>query len=398
MSAYTSTLSELYALNRLRGIDLGLERCEELHRLMGAPSEEYPTIHVAGTNGKGSVAYKLSKALEGAGYRVGIFTSPHIASFRERIQVNSQLISEEAVVEGVLAIRRLADQASIPITFFEICTLLALQYFNEQKVDCAVIEVGLGGRLDATNIISPILSIITSIGKDHTQYLGETLESIAHEKAGIIKPGVPVLIGPSVPSHVVEEYCGKSYRQLSHSFEDKEEENSVLAEEAFSLLLPHFPQLSECSYKRTVREERPPCRFQEVQLEGFPPLVVDVAHNAPALSHLFAKVKKRYTGRPIFVLCALSLDKEIDNCLKILQSYAKHVSFIEAPNGRSCPAKQLQKKLPEMSTSHSHLTAGLSEAKERGLAEEGVLIICGSFFILEPLAFHLDLGLSPDPI
>ena len=171
----------------------GLQNTLALDKHFNHPHTNFKTIHIAGTNGKGSCSHSLASILQEAGYKVGLYTSPHLVDFRERIRVNGQCISRERVVKFVKDEREFFEP--LHPSFFELTTALAFKYFDEQKVDIAIIEVGLGGRLDCTNIISPILSIITNISFDHTQFLGDTLAKIAAEKAGIIKKGVPVIIG-----------------------------------------------------------------------------------------------------------------------------------------------------------------------------------------------------------
>lgn len=164
---------------------------------LGNPERKFRSIHVAGTNGKGSVSHFLASILQEAGYKVGLYTSPHLVDFRERIRVNGDMIAQQTVVDFVEANRRLF--ADLHLSFFEMTVGLAFDYFAREKVDIAVVEVGMGGRLDSTNVITPLLSVITNIGLDHTQFLGDTLEKIAAEKAGIIKPGVPVVVGETQP-------------------------------------------------------------------------------------------------------------------------------------------------------------------------------------------------------
>ncbi|MBK7575936.1 MAG: bifunctional folylpolyglutamate synthase/dihydrofolate synthase [Ignavibacteria bacterium] len=186
-------LDELFAMTFHAGIRPGLERITELCSHLDEPHLRYPVIHVAGTNGKGSTCSMLASILTHAGYKVGLYTSPHIRQFNERIRINGTMISDEDVAR--LA-RPLMDQAkSFGGTFFEVTTAMAFQYFAERRVEVAIIETGLGGRFDATNIVQPFLSIITQIDIDHTEYLGTTLPQIAGEKAGIIKQGAPVVIG-----------------------------------------------------------------------------------------------------------------------------------------------------------------------------------------------------------
>ena len=164
---------------------------------LGNPERKFRSIHVAGTNGKGSVSHFLASILQEAGYKVGLYTSPHLVDFRERIRINGEMIPKEDVVDFVEAHRQLF--ADLHLSFFEMTVGMAFDYFAKEKVDIAVVEVGMGGRLDSTNVITPMLSVITNIGLDHTQFLGDTLEKIAVEKAGIIKPGVPVVIGETQP-------------------------------------------------------------------------------------------------------------------------------------------------------------------------------------------------------
>ena len=172
----------------------GLETTHKLDEHFGHPHQQFKTIHIAGTNGKGSCSHTIAAVLQCAGYRVGLFTSPHLIDFRERIRINGEMIPEEYVVNFVEEHRSFFEP--LHPSFFELTTAMAFRYFADQKVDVAVIEVGMGGRLDCTNIIHPDLCVITNIGLDHTQYLGDTLTKIAKEKAGIIKEGVPVSAEP----------------------------------------------------------------------------------------------------------------------------------------------------------------------------------------------------------
>ncbi|MBR4230293.1 MAG: bifunctional folylpolyglutamate synthase/dihydrofolate synthase [Bacteroidales bacterium] len=164
---------------------------------LGNPERKFKSIHVAGTNGKGSVSHFLASILQEAGYKVGLYTSPHLVDFRERIRINGEMIPQEEVVRFHTSF--LVEHSSLNLSFFEMTVGLAFDYFARQKVDVAVVEVGMGGRLDSTNVINPLLSVITNIGLDHTQFLGDTLEKIAAEKAGIIKQGVPLVVGETQP-------------------------------------------------------------------------------------------------------------------------------------------------------------------------------------------------------
>jgi len=196
---YEQILQALYQRNEF-SIKLGLENTKTLLNHLGQPLKKYPTIHIAGTNGKGSVANFLASILRKEGFKVGLYTSPHLIDFRERIQINQKMISKKAVLDGLQKIDRLIQrqQKKDPTyspTYFEVVTALALKHFEQQKVDMAILETGLGGRLDSTNVCHPLVSVITNIGFDHLSILGSNLASIAREKAGIIKVGVPVVTG-----------------------------------------------------------------------------------------------------------------------------------------------------------------------------------------------------------
>ncbi|MGH9858070.1 MAG: bifunctional folylpolyglutamate synthase/dihydrofolate synthase, partial [Acidobacteriota bacterium] len=188
----TEQLQYLYGLERF-GIKPGLERIQAVLKLLGHPERQYNSIHIAGTNGKGSTAAMLAAILSEAGLRVGLYVSPHIYSFTERIQVSGEAISPQDLAVYVRDLRFLSEKHEIPLTFFEFTTAIAFQYFADHHVDVAVVEVGMGGLFDATNVITPKVAVITNIGLDHTAYLGKTKKAIAEQKAGIIKQGVPIV-------------------------------------------------------------------------------------------------------------------------------------------------------------------------------------------------------------
>ena len=201
---YKAAIEALFKRRSTHAPKHRFELLQAFYEKLGRPDLKYPSIHIAGTNGKGSVATKIAKSLELSGFRVGLYISPHIHCFRERISINGKCISEEAVLSG------LADM-KYDGHFFDIVTLLALSYFADENVEIAVIETGLGGGIDATNIIEPILTVITTLSLDHTQILGDSLDQIAAAKAGIIKPYVPLILG-SAANHpiVIEEAAKKS--------------------------------------------------------------------------------------------------------------------------------------------------------------------------------------------
>jgi dihydrofolate synthase/folylpolyglutamate synthase len=232
---YRETIDYLYALQK-HGIKLALSNSLRLMVSLGSPHRKFRSVHVAGTNGKGSTAAFIAGMLRAAGYRVGLYTSPHLVSFTERIRINGDPISEKRVVELAQRVRKAygglkpaGESAAMSPTFFEVTTAIAFIYFAEEEVDIAVIEVGMGGRLDSTNVIIPLVSVITNIDLEHTEFLGTTLEQIATEKAGIIKPGVPVVTGAVQPDvvSVIERTAEAKAAGISRLSRDFMPENVV---------------------------------------------------------------------------------------------------------------------------------------------------------------------------
>lgn len=396
MLNYTTLLEKLYLLNRSSSSgEWSLDPMKEMMSRLGHPHSSYPIIHVAGTNGKGSVSVKLAKTLELSGYKVGCYTSPHLMTYRERIQINSQMIPKDSVVQHLTAILK----QEIPLSFFELTTALAFTYFAEEKIDIAVIETGLGGRLDATNVVNPLLSVITSIGKDHCEILGDTLDSIAIEKAGIIKKGAPVVVGPSanlpptqlaasnqkVPLHVVEEILT-----------DYDKQNQKIARACLDLLENTYP-LSKEAIEQGLRQ-RQLCRFQVLEGNDLsflpknmrpPSIVLDVAHNLPAIEALSQSISKT---RPIHALCSLSKDKEIKKFIINLATFCERVHLAEGQHPRLAKQEELvgyseTKPLPET------LDIALREATK----EDATLLICGSCFMMAEVLPLLRLANESDP-
>ena len=215
MATYPETLNYLFSLHRF-GIKLGLEAITDILARLGNPQRRYATLHVAGTNGKGSSSAMLASILQTSGYRVGLYTSPHLIDFRERIRVQGVDISEEAVCALIEQIRRTANSLAT-LTFFEFTTALAFLHFMNQQVDIAVVEVGMGGRFDATNVLDPIGVLITGIGFDHEAYLGDSLQAIAQEKAGIIAQKAPVVLGP-MPTDILQIFEAQARKWLAPCF------------------------------------------------------------------------------------------------------------------------------------------------------------------------------------
>jgi dihydrofolate synthase/folylpolyglutamate synthase len=389
MSLYLDLLHRLFQTNLIGGMKLGLSNSLKMQHLLDFPDRSFPTVHIAGTNGKGSVAIKIASTLEAAGYRTALYTSPHLSCFRERIRINGQMISEESVSQLLQQLYELVDTQQIPATFFELTTFLALLYFQQEKVDVAVIETGLGGRLDATNVISPSLSVITSISIDHSEILGKSIEEITREKAGIIKPSIPVVIGPHVPVQVIQEITRQlqcEYSQVTHQFSFFEEENCAIAKEALRKLSAFFT-FSESDLKKGLKN-RQPCRFEKI--EGDPLIILDVAHNPGGLIALFQAIRKQYGNKELRIVFGLSSNKDWAACLEILAKYGQYFHLVAAPNGRGTSTEKLSQELlplllhPSSTVSiHDHIENGVKEAQQEAKAAQQILVICGTFFIME---------------
>lgn len=353
------------------------------------PQLKCPCIHIAGSNGKGSVATKIAKALELSGYRVGLYTSPHLHSFCERISINGQLISEEDVVKGM---EKIIDP---DLTYFARATILAFDYFNAQKVDIAVIETGLGGRLDATNVVQPILTVITSISREHTHILGEDLEQIAAEKAGILKKGVPVVLGPKARFQAIyrraeELHCPVHPSKKISYFYD--EENSAIAELALSLL----PIKLDPEAVRQGISVRPSCRFERIG-----DVIFDVAHNPEAIFYLLQALHTLLPERKFRFLVGFSKDKEYGACLELIAPVATHIHFVQADTPRAATVEELREALknedPAFSSVSSSVPEGVEEALKLSSALGEVLVVCGSFYIMSEARGGALLSMAESP-
>lgn len=391
LSKYESAVRKLYQVNMWNPVKLGLDNSKSLHKLIGSPMVNKPIVHIAGTNGKGSVAWKIALALRNAGFRDGLFVSPHVASFRERIQIGGELISEDEVASALPWLFKLCAENDVPATFFELTTALAFHHFK--SADVVVLETGLGGRLDATNVVVPTLSVITSIGLDHTRILGDTIEAIASEKAGIMKPSVPVLVGPHCPHEVLRAHAtqvGSPYHVVAAALDarntddgdfDFDEENSAIAAHALEMLSkkPGFEALSTKAIELGVRC-RPPCRFEMLRVhwdknqgaasslalddqaanaalassalgvadgQGLAPAVrvcLDVGHNPPALRMLLAKLKANFPKSPLRFVLGMSRDKDMAACVGLVVDAFRgtgqrlnHVHLVAASHPRAAP-------------------------------------------------------------
>lgn len=334
----------------------GLENTLALDEHFGHPHRQYKTIHVAGTNGKGSCSHTIASVLQEAGYKVGLYTSPHLIDFRERIRVNGQSISEERIVEFVEKERSFFEP--LHPSFFELTTAFAFKYFAEQEVDIAVIEVGLGGRLDCTNIINPILSVITNISFDHTGFLGNTLEQIAGEKAGIIKEGVPVVIGEHTPetrpvfeqkaqerkAPVIfaqdKEEMGKDIDfELKGIYQARNKQTILTALDALGSSLPRPLSTSHIArgLAHVCENTRLMGRWQTLQEQ--PKVVCDTGHNVGGWQYLSQQIQAQ-PCKQLHIVFGMVDDKDIDKVMELLPSHAEYY-WTQADNHRAIPAERV---------------------------------------------------------
>ncbi|HYM81774.1 MAG TPA: folylpolyglutamate synthase/dihydrofolate synthase family protein [Candidatus Limnocylindria bacterium] len=323
-------LEDLYGLER-RKDKLGLEGTRALLGALGNPQRRFRAVHVAGTNGKGTVCALVERVLREAGYRTGLFTSPHLVDFRERIRVNGRWADEEWLEQALVRIQALPEGRDR--TFFEVATALGFLYFAEQDVEWAVVEVGLGGRLDTTNVIEPDVTVITSIGFDHGEILGDTLEKIAAEKAGILKPGVPLVSGVAsgpaerVIARMAEEIgvpWGKDEPEMGEPVEPPPTEvqpgllNRDLARAVLETLVEKGVSIPRQAISRGLAQARWPGRFEQCPTE--PRLWWDGAHNVGAAMNLRPLWNQSLEGRrPAAIVLALSRDKDVEGILRVLQ-------------------------------------------------------------------------------
>jgi len=420
-------LDELFAMTFF-GIKPGLERIEMLCASVGDPQDTYPVIHVAGTNGKGSACAMIAAVLQGAGLRVGLYTSPHIERFNERIRVNGEQIAD---VDVARLARPLMDAAkTVQGTFFEVTTAMAFQYFAEQRVDVAVIETGLGGRLDATNIVSPMLSVITSIDFDHMEYLGSTLESIANEKAGIIKQGTPCVIAE--PRRELRAVFEARALQVGAAFSFVDDEvhvdvdafhpnlsmtvSVITRDERFYITTdlcgehqartiatvvacwPHLEQLLPHRQTDVMTETQrhawyaPLASVQALTglhgrielLLSQPPIILDVAHNPASMQALVRTLRScGYEERSLHVVFGVMADKDASVMLDTLFPLVRHLHTCAPHYKRSMSAVGVAQIAAERSiaavTPHESVAAAVAAA----VASRAPVLICGSFYVAE---------------
>lgn len=407
---YKQAVEYLYGL-QFFGIKLGLDNIKRLCAHLGNPQEAFRSIHVAGTNGKGSVCAMLDSVLRASGYKTGLYTSPHLVDFRERTRVNGEKIPESAVMSFTESIRPVADE--IKATFFEVTTAMAFWYFREQGAEFAVIETGMGGRLDATNALTPLVSVITPVSMDHRQYLGDMIEEIAREKAGIIKENETVTCADmeDAPLAVIREEAAKKNCRFV-SVRDKVKVHDVMQTRTgyrFSmtdgcvklrpeLALPGAHQLrnaattfaalqelrrrkiniTDADICRGLSDVRFPGRFQIIP--AAPPVVLDVAHNPEAAGVLIRTFQMFFPEqKPLFVL-GMSKDKDLSGFIRILEQAGGRIILCRFSNARSAEIKTMEKCCSQPIVYRADTVREALDYARRKASEDEVVVVTGSFY------------------
>jgi len=422
-NAYQQSLNYLFGLEKF-GMIFGLTQVERILEAIGNPHREVQAIHIGGTNGKGSTAAMIASILQREGYRVGLYTSPHLIRFTERIKVNGKEIEKEEVAALAGWMRERIEEADItpPFTFFDFTTAMALYYFKQRMVDLAVLEVGLGGRLDSTNIVDPLLSIITNISKDHEAYLGRSILKIAGEKAGIIKKGRPLITAATQP-HVLRLFSKMCRERGSHYFRVGKEFKYIWAEGGdfhyeglhrklwglhlnlrgshqiinATTALGAIEVLEDLGYPVStdamvegLREVNWPGRLEVVA--SLPKVVLDGAHNPAGALVLRESLKKEFQYQHLILLIGVMKDKDIESILHLLAPLADHIILTKPNNDRAAPPVLLKKALGR-DGNRAEIVEDIREAIEKGLSVTGqgdLLCITGSLYTVgEARAYFL---------
>jgi dihydrofolate synthase/folylpolyglutamate synthase len=403
-----------------------LTNIKKLCDFLDHPYRKFKSIHIAGTNGKGSVSHMLAAILQTAGYKTGLYTSPHLKDFRERIKVNGEMVSEGFIVDFTEKIKTISEE--IEPSFFEITVAMAFEYFAEQNIDVAVIETGLGGRFDSTNIITPELSVITNIGWDHMNILGDSLGKIAFEKAGIIKQNVPVVLGEVLPEtkKIFNEVAAESKSPLFIATEKKQainwnwKDHQLIVEVAeqhrtdhqlYHLDLPGLYQtknlvtvLEICSLLQqqgwNIEEEDIKTGLQHTKkltglhgrwdvIHQHPLIVLDVAHNEDGIKMLMEQIEVT-PHHHLHIILGIVRDKEADRILNLFPRLANYY-FTQADIPRALDANILKEEAMEHEL-QGELYQNVNDAIKAALAKstkEDLVIVCGSVFLVGEVNIQL---------
>jgi len=415
--SYDECLENMYGLGRF-GIKLGLDTISGILTNLGSPQNGFKSIHIAGTNGKGSIASYIASILRNCGFKTGLYTSPHLIKFNERFVINGSQISDNDVVEAYLAVKK-ADTTKRQATFFEIATAMAFYLFNRENVDWAVIETGMGGRLDATNVLTPELSVISNLSIEHTEYLGSTIEAIAMEKGGIIKPGVPVITGVTqenalkvlsdiakklqAPLHILgrDFHAEREPDQTSFTYKGIKRtipgvrtpllgryqiDNSSLAIAAMELLFSvqknHDHLISDEVIRKGISETRWAGRLETIMTE--PLVILDGAHNLDAAVNLAHYFEEKLSDKRLTLVLGILDDKAFEPMLKLLLPWAYRVIFTRADNKRSIDPALLEKTAKSIFSGDTMIIENVGKAVSHAIKTSSpgdAVCIAGSLYV-----------------
>ncbi len=416
---YQQAIDYLYSLQKT-GIKLGLKNIRQILKFLNNPQNKFKSIHIAGTNGKGSTSSFIASILSEMNFKVGLYTSPHLVRFNERIRIDGKEIEDDFLVEMINFLKPQIEK--IKPTFFEVTTAIAFEYFSEKKVDYGVIETGLGGRLDSTNVLLPEVSVITKIGFDHKEFLGYTIEKIAREKAGIIKEKIPVIISQN------EENVKIIFKEISAEknspiiFVDENYFHSNLEQSIEKMTAQVYSKISGINYSilstmigdfqieniktsiATVENLFPEHNLKEIIFNGIrnlmfrlrgrfeiintkPKIILDTCHNSDAIRNFILSLNKLIQN-PKLAVFGIMKDKEIDDVIELIESSFEKIFLCEARIERSMNVFELAKKFKQskIETFNSVETA-VREALIKFLEDEVVVIFGSNFIVGEAIEF-----------
>ncbi len=418
LADYASVKEYLYSL-KIGGVKFGIDRMRGLAAALGHPERTYPVIHVAGTNGKGSVAAMLESILRAAGRRTGLYTSPHLVKLGERVQVDRQLLTEAEIVAYAqelqpVATRAAAFAADEHATFFEFMTAMAFLQFQRRRVDVAIVEVGMGGRLDATNVVHPEVSVITSIGLDHCAELGDTVEKIAYEKAGIVKPGRPVVIGRlpagaervvrevaaahGAPVHSVREVFGEALEKypVTNLEGDYQRWNAATAV-LVARLLPAKVRPDEAAMVRGLMQVNWPGRWQRLPVGGRS-VILDASHNPEGAAVLERSLQRLIaeTGRQPIIVAGVLGEFRARALLEVVLRHARELHLVTPQQARATSAEAMLALVPPAARQlvrTSTVERIFPDATTCTLGEPGdTVVVTGSIYLLGEVLERLEPG------
>ena len=419
---YNETVNYLYNLRSL-GIKLGLSNTKKVMGILGEPQNSFRSVHIAGTNGKGSTASTIASILTESGFRVGLYTSPHLLNFTERIKINNNQITEDKVLSLTSHIQDIIAGTDLQLTFFEFATAIAFYYFASEKVDWAVVETGMGGRFDATNVILPDVSVITNIGLDHSEFLGSNLSDIAFEKAGIIKPETPVVTSAQAPEaikqisdiaemrnsklhlygkdfksvllsmnakHITFDYVGDTeFRNLSLPLSGRHQlYNASMAVRTCEILRREGVHIPDISLRNGLLKTAIEGRLERVSEN--PVIILDGAHNPGAADSIAESIKELFPDKKIIIIIGVMSDKDIEGILKPLMQIAESVVLTKPKGERAAPSEKLyeialkiQKNNEDCRSSSIVKTNSVADAltyAKKECREKNIILVTGSFY------------------